>query len=736
MTDLTTILLRMSELMHQKSFDQIREELNDDTLSNYNNYELFYIRGNAEFNTHFPGLAIPYYVQCIKLNPQYEKAYHNLGILYLAANKKYDAIEVLTTAIHLDPQYHENLLARAILFGETMQVDKALNDLNTLISLNPENARAYLTRGNTYTQLGNSSAALSDYKQAFALDSENGNILYGISRLYYEREDIETAKYYLNKAILSEPNFPRPYLSMAEICIKEGKVSEAMAYCKRSFYILTKGNYYSPSNELIVFVSKDSEIGSLIRYFTATFSAPYLLKEICFNLVPVENLIAQTEVTSQLYYDCQAWDIYIDFIESTSIKTMLDFYPLFSGVVNFHMGNSIKSFNLLLEYLPQTKNSTINNIRTKFYIVKSAIDFAEPYSDLLEIYLHELALDIPVSKEEKYYIGQLYTLANQIPQAIQCLSNHDNFLPSLILLAGIYYYSNENSRFEEVVKQITEHPYFTDSQFSTGQFQQVIQIEDSISSVADNILDHIYLYELIDDLQVVFGNAGLTPPEVIDFKNILILTNSFVEQISSLPSLRETEQFAEFLSNSFIKIAHTIGLEHLQKRLFNNINNNRCLTEIEETINRLMGEAIDNIIAMHIHSSSNTADFYLDTVCYLYLKNSITVQEALHLCVYIVKMNTMGSDFSVLQILSSAEISFAFEFLKLFSKTPFSLIYKVILLVIKKSGLGIKIEKITDDTLDYQIFKNNFIQNLSFLQQKIAKYFTSHSALPNNHAIP
>ena len=138
------------------------------------------------------------------------------------------AIENYSKAIDLNPQYELAYAQRGLIYARMGNIQKALNDFNKAIVLNPKRAHNYYSRASEYYKAGNKKAAMLDYNQTIGLDPDYAQAYNDRGWAYFETGDIKSALNDFDKAITLKPTFSTAYYNRAEVKINTGELKGAI----------------------------------------------------------------------------------------------------------------------------------------------------------------------------------------------------------------------------------------------------------------------------------------------------------------------------------------------------------------------------------------------------------------------------------------------------------------------------------------------------------------------------
>lgn len=131
-------------------------------------------------------LAVDYYGELIKLNPDDYKWYLQRGVISLNELKNpKDAIKDFTKAIELSPNEIILFYNRGTAYIQTSDWKKAKADFDKLISLQPDYVNGYLNRGIALLNMKKTDEALADFNHGIQLNPRIPN-LYRARALAYK----------------------------------------------------------------------------------------------------------------------------------------------------------------------------------------------------------------------------------------------------------------------------------------------------------------------------------------------------------------------------------------------------------------------------------------------------------------------------------------------------------------------------------------------------------------------
>jgi len=165
------------------------------------------IANNSADNKNFLD-AIAKFKMAISSNPQFAKAYINLGSAYL------------------NMQFY----------------DSAIDVFNKGISILPNVANGYEGLGVCYNRLKEYSKAIENYKRVLEFNPDDVNAMSGIGECSLQLKDYSSAIQYYNMALKYDPNIVEAYYNLAYIYHQQGNEAKARQYKQEGDELAVKMN--------------------------------------------------------------------------------------------------------------------------------------------------------------------------------------------------------------------------------------------------------------------------------------------------------------------------------------------------------------------------------------------------------------------------------------------------------------------------------------------------------------
>jgi tetratricopeptide (TPR) repeat protein len=172
--------------------------------------------------------SIEHIDKALQINKYNAKAYFLKGMNFKEMRDTINSLSSFQTCVEQDPEYF-----RAYVELGSLESDRknpiALSYYQTALKLNPKSLEVYYAIGMHFQNNNEIDKAMESYQTILQLDSTYKNALYNLGYIYLnEKEEINKAQYYFNKAILADDNYAEAYY-MRGLCyeaLKNNKLAE------------------------------------------------------------------------------------------------------------------------------------------------------------------------------------------------------------------------------------------------------------------------------------------------------------------------------------------------------------------------------------------------------------------------------------------------------------------------------------------------------------------------------
>jgi Tfp pilus assembly protein PilF/predicted nucleotidyltransferase len=157
--------------------------------------------------------AEQWYLRSIQADPQYEKSYYNLALLYEKTTDPETAKRYYRKAIELNPDYTKPYANLASLLENEQNYDDAIKILSQAVHRGVADEDVFANLGNNFLFRGEFDSASENYQKALEVNQNHANALNGMGAILLQARDqpdlnsLVLAASYFQKAFTADPTF-------------------------------------------------------------------------------------------------------------------------------------------------------------------------------------------------------------------------------------------------------------------------------------------------------------------------------------------------------------------------------------------------------------------------------------------------------------------------------------------------------------------------------------------------
>jgi tetratricopeptide (TPR) repeat protein len=182
-------------------------------------------------------MALPYFVETIKWNPNHGQAFFQIGYCLASMGKRQEAIEPYQKALQLEPQNPIILNNLCGAYGNSGRYGEAVKSCQEAIQLKPDLAEAYNNLGWSYRQMGRYQDAIQSCKQAIRLQPDLATAHYNLGNGYAALKRYQEAADSYKQAIRIEFDYAEAHLNLGAAYNQMGRYEEAIDSYKRALQL-------------------------------------------------------------------------------------------------------------------------------------------------------------------------------------------------------------------------------------------------------------------------------------------------------------------------------------------------------------------------------------------------------------------------------------------------------------------------------------------------------------------
>lgn len=176
------------------------------------------------------------YRKAIEIDPGFEEAYYNLGVL-LRSNDPVQAQALLAKALQLDPSYAEAHSELGWVLRRHGSLPEAEYHLRRAIELRPDSAWTHVYLANLLWERRDLSGAVAEYEWAREAAPNRAFPLWSLANLYEDDGDWEKAQALYAQALELEPDDAVGNMNFGRLLLKRGDLAKARVFLERALIL-------------------------------------------------------------------------------------------------------------------------------------------------------------------------------------------------------------------------------------------------------------------------------------------------------------------------------------------------------------------------------------------------------------------------------------------------------------------------------------------------------------------
>ncbi|MCE5284238.1 MAG: tetratricopeptide repeat protein [Pelosinus sp.] len=174
------------------------------------------------------------YCKAIQLNPEYAKAYNNLGLVLRNTGQLYEAEACFRRAIELTPEDAYAFTNLGLVLSDLGFLDKAEECLLQAIEIDDTLPEIYNDLGIVLEEKNQLAEAEQSFRKAIALKLDYGEALYNLGTLLRTAKKLDLAEKYLEQALVIRPGYLEAELSLALLYLLTGRLERGWPSYERT----------------------------------------------------------------------------------------------------------------------------------------------------------------------------------------------------------------------------------------------------------------------------------------------------------------------------------------------------------------------------------------------------------------------------------------------------------------------------------------------------------------------
>ncbi len=199
--------------------------------------EALYATGRYTIWTEDYETAISYFEEAIERNPNYEKAYFEIGYCYGKLGFFKKSIQSFEQAIRIKPDCARAYCNLGKAYFELGRFEEAAQSFKHAIRIKPDFANAHCNLGSAYTRLGFRQEAIESFKKAIRINPDYVTARYNIGLVYSDLNLHEEAIESLKEAIRIKSDFAEAHYNLGVTYSKIGYLQHEIESYKQAIRV-------------------------------------------------------------------------------------------------------------------------------------------------------------------------------------------------------------------------------------------------------------------------------------------------------------------------------------------------------------------------------------------------------------------------------------------------------------------------------------------------------------------
>lgn len=238
--------------------------------------------------------------QAIRIQPDYNKAFLNLGNALANLGDHDRALESYRQAVRIDPEFSEGHLNLGSFLHAIHRDIEALEHLESAIRLKPGYFKAYNNLGQAQMEIGLHDEAIANLEKAIELKPDYAEAYSNLGCAWLEIAQYDAGIANLEKAIELKPDYAGAYNNLAGALLHIGRKNEAIESFSRAIELRPAfAEAYRQLAELITFSADEPAYRQMRACLTSGELTDVQQMHLCFGLAKAEDDMGNVDASFQ-----------------------------------------------------------------------------------------------------------------------------------------------------------------------------------------------------------------------------------------------------------------------------------------------------------------------------------------------------------------------------------------------------------------------------------------------------
>lgn len=231
--------------------------------------------------------AITHYRAALKIKPDYDRAWNNLGVALVGEGQIEEAITAYREAVRHRPSNPQAYYNLGLALAGRKEYQEAIRCYRKALFLRPRSAETHNSLGQALAGSGRRSSAIFCYRKAIELSPDNPRIRNNLGIILADQGDHPGAISQYRQALRINPDFAVVHSNLGNSLTAAGRAEEALRHYRRAVDL--EPDYAMGHNNLGTALARQGKLQEAAREFSAALRLDPNLAEALSNLSHLEK---------------------------------------------------------------------------------------------------------------------------------------------------------------------------------------------------------------------------------------------------------------------------------------------------------------------------------------------------------------------------------------------------------------------------------------------------------------
>jgi tetratricopeptide (TPR) repeat protein len=249
---------------YAKQFDKVIEECHKAIRLNPDFIKAYIELGNALVAQGRLDEAIEHYSAALRIRPDYAKAHNNMGVAFAVQGKLDKAIDQYDEALRIRPDSAETHTELGNVLVAQGRLDEAIDHYSVALRIRPDYAKAHNNLGLALAEHGKTTEAIGHYNEALRIRPDSAEAHSNLGNALVAQGRLDEAIDHYSTALRIKPDSVEAHNNLGFALGEQGRTAEAISHYSAALRI--RPDYAKALNNLGHALVRQGEIKQAIAY--------------------------------------------------------------------------------------------------------------------------------------------------------------------------------------------------------------------------------------------------------------------------------------------------------------------------------------------------------------------------------------------------------------------------------------------------------------------------------------